>query len=288
MDTHRRAVLGTPELLEYILLQMDMRTLLAAQCVCRAWDDVITTVPSIRQKLFFQPAPHSNVAEKNPLLAELFPHWFAHGEWANRREMFAAKDLSTLAFVRKELNSAFQYEKASWKKMLLTQPPIRSFVCCQILYVMDGEGCDLSVISEQGETPYAHAGEQLPIPEAESTGNPLTMETFYRQVTKIYGTRSGDAYEWLFIWGDETSQQTIPGHLGRYTFQEEIKEELEVILRRDGLVMFEKANMACTDWRGDFFPREYHIDDGLVDFLREWDEVCEDELRKDGLRRSTS
>ncbi|VUC36224.1 unnamed protein product [Clonostachys rosea] len=288
MGTYRDAVLGMPELLEYILLQMDMRNLLAAQRVCRAWHDIVATVPSLKQKLFFQPAPHSNAREKNPLLAELFPQWFAHGEWANRRETFAAKDLNTLAFVRKELNSAFQYEKASWKKMLLTQPPIRSFACCQILYVMDGEGCDISVISEQGETPYAHTAGQLSLPEAKSTGNPITMETFYRQVTKLYGTRSGDAYEWLFSWDDETSQQPIPDRLGHFDIPGEIKEELEKLLRRDGLVMFEKANMACTEWSGDFFPREYHIDDELVDFLEEWDEVCGEELRKDGLGSSES
>ncbi|CAH0053702.1 unnamed protein product [Clonostachys solani] len=288
MDTNRRVVLGTPELLECILLQMDMRTLLAAQRVCRAWNDIVTTVPSLRQKLFFQPAPHSNAREKNPLLAELFPQWFAHGEWANRRETFAEEDLKTLAFVRKELNSAFQYEKASWKKMLLTQPPIRSFVCFQILYVMEGESCDLSTISEQGETRHARTGGQLPVPEAESTGNPLTMETFYRQVTKIFGTRIGDPFEWLFIWDDETGQDPIPDHLGGYTIEEEVKETLEELLRRDGLVMFEKAHIACTGPSCDFFPREYHIDDGLVDFLREWDEMCEDELREDQLRRSTS
>ncbi|KAL4954382.1 hypothetical protein BDW69DRAFT_163300, partial [Aspergillus filifer] len=49
-------VLETPELLEMILVQTDMRTLLiSAQRVCRTWKALIDHSPSLQRALFFTP-----------------------------------------------------------------------------------------------------------------------------------------------------------------------------------------------------------------------------------------
>ncbi|OQD90509.1 hypothetical protein PENANT_c001G09794 [Penicillium antarcticum] len=119
-------VLEIPEVLEMILLQIDMRTLLiSCQRVCRDWRDLITKSLSIQKPLFFTPIKESEwgMGEKLPnlLLAEMFPAIFpAEGEPRKRDFLFSdcvmTKDPASLdRFVQKD---------ASWRRMLVQQPPI--------------------------------------------------------------------------------------------------------------------------------------------------------------------
>lgn len=109
-----------------ILLQTDMRTTLTScQGVCRDWRNLITKSPSIQKALFFTPIKESEwgAGEKVPnlLLAEMFPTIFPGKVNPATRDFHFSdcamtKDPSILdRFVRKD---------ASWRRMLLQQPPI--------------------------------------------------------------------------------------------------------------------------------------------------------------------
>lgn len=134
-------VLKTPEVLEMILLQTDMRTLLTScQRVCRGWCNLVTKSPSIQKALFFTPIKESEwrVGERvpNSLLAEMFPTIFpAKGDPDNRDFHFSdcamTKDPASLdRFVRKD---------ASWRRMLVQQPPILEL---GLFHIDSGRGGD--------------------------------------------------------------------------------------------------------------------------------------------------
>lgn len=134
-------VQNIPEILEMILAETDMRTLLtSAQRVCRTWLNLISKSPSIQKALFFTPIKESEWGMKetipNPLLAQTFPSFFpAKGRLEHYRFNFSdlvmTKDASTMArFVR---------DDASWRKMLVQQPPISDI---GILHISHGKGGD--------------------------------------------------------------------------------------------------------------------------------------------------
>ncbi|KAJ5654596.1 hypothetical protein N7490_001599 [Penicillium lividum] len=152
--------LHIPEILEMILVQVDMRTLLTSQRVCRTWVDVISKSPSIQKALFFTPIQDFEwgMGKKvlNPLLMETFPFIFSNKgrrnccgvevevsdipyeenpPWGriydysvlrpkssktccglNFYHLTMAKDASTMA--------RFLHKDATWRKMLVQQPPI--------------------------------------------------------------------------------------------------------------------------------------------------------------------
>ncbi|GAT30251.1 hypothetical protein RIB2604_03302280 [Aspergillus luchuensis] len=111
-----------PELLEMILLQLDMRTLLvSAQRVCRAWHTLIKDSSSLQTLLFFKPATNAfpteprarDMVEDNPLLSYIW-----HEFWR--------KKVSNLYFPQLDPHreKVFLREEASWRQMLLRQPPV--------------------------------------------------------------------------------------------------------------------------------------------------------------------
>ncbi|RAH64210.1 F-box protein [Aspergillus aculeatinus CBS 121060] len=99
-NSHRMAhrAFRIREILEMILLGLDMKTLLLSTRVCRAWNALIRSSPSIQKALFFRPAdPVPGQAKaKNPLVEE-------------------------------KIDKAYLRPEASWRRMLLQQPPT-SFV----------------------------------------------------------------------------------------------------------------------------------------------------------------
>ncbi|CAJ2512052.1 Uu.00g076770.m01.CDS01 [Anthostomella pinea] len=116
--------LAIPELLEAILLHVDTRTLLvSAQRVDHPWHTTITTSPLLQRRLFFRadpaatPVPITRVAtfdttERTPglRLADLL---FRMLDWTPRGEQ---------AFTRGGAAAA------SWRRMLLRQPPLHTTV----------------------------------------------------------------------------------------------------------------------------------------------------------------
>jgi hypothetical protein len=170
----RDCVLSTPELLEAILAELDARTLLtSAQRVCRAWRAVVEACPRLQQQLFFraerqprrrrqqQPAtssPSSSSSARlsrveprrlNPLLTAAFPPLFhppltADGSQlplANRGVRLTAKSMLEKKLPVADMHDgrrrhrAFVRAGASWRDMLVAQPPPRRVGC---LRVQDG------------------------------------------------------------------------------------------------------------------------------------------------------
>ncbi|KAH8161535.1 hypothetical protein CIB48_g6698 [Xylaria polymorpha] len=126
------AVLQTAELLEGVLLQLDMRTLLTtAQLVSRQWHELITTSPALKQALYFEPiARLSGPATQNPLLAEVFPPWFPKPTKNEQRDITSSlkmtnrEDFSGLPMAQASRRHAFMHPSATWRKMLVQQPPV--------------------------------------------------------------------------------------------------------------------------------------------------------------------
>lgn len=125
-----RAVLTNPELLQYILLQCDLRLLLtAAQRVCRLWHAAVATSPEIQKHLYFQPVANNTEQTPaqlttNPLLRELFSHWMRR----SRPETgFVTRDeMLTLPIADAARRDAFLRSNASWRRMLVAQPAVTS------------------------------------------------------------------------------------------------------------------------------------------------------------------
>lgn len=121
----RERVLGTTDTLELVLLQLDIQTLLLAQRTCRLWHAIITTSPSIQELLFYLP----NDIKKpiyNPLLAKSFPAFFPHPTTGMTDANFTFMTFDTIQNPQKTI--AYNRREASWRRMLVRQPPPRSFV----------------------------------------------------------------------------------------------------------------------------------------------------------------
>ncbi|KAL3475110.1 hypothetical protein BJX99DRAFT_230251 [Aspergillus californicus] len=152
-------VLDTPELLEMILAQpdLDMRTLLtSAQRVCRTWANLIRTSPTIQRALFFAPSRGSdrglNDKEKilNPLLAETFHSIFQQPSDKDEHpqlkfsDLAMTKDAGAMArFVRKD---------ASWRRMLVTQPPLFDIAVFNVRSSRGGRSAEISSIPADKES----------------------------------------------------------------------------------------------------------------------------------------
>ncbi|KAJ5175426.1 uncharacterized protein N7482_001303 [Penicillium canariense] len=111
------------ELLEAILIHVqDMQTLLLAQQVCCQWASCIQQSPELQKALFFQPTSPNKPAQQNPLLASKFPFWFPADDPKSCAIAFGAGDMQDFL----DSNDAFRRPTASWRRMLVQQPPIMS------------------------------------------------------------------------------------------------------------------------------------------------------------------
>ncbi|OGM47397.1 hypothetical protein ABOM_002583 [Aspergillus bombycis] len=131
MATARPAMhqtLSTPELLESILLQLDLRTLLtSAQRTCRTWRNLIKESPVLQRALFFMPRSGDSHGRKvpNPLLAEAFPFVFDTAMDGRVPAYRTGECLSTFRMAKyPETQAAFLRREASWRRMLVQQPPV--------------------------------------------------------------------------------------------------------------------------------------------------------------------
>lgn len=138
-------VLTTPEILEMILLQTDIRTLLTStQRVCRDWSNLITKSPSIQKALFFTPIKDSEwgTDEKtiNPLLSEAFSAIFPPKNGSENHKF----DFSDLKWTQDPSSMArFIQKDASWRKMLVQQPPLPELGLFNLYHARGGDtaGC---------------------------------------------------------------------------------------------------------------------------------------------------
>ncbi|KAF4169062.1 hypothetical protein CNMCM6936_009659 [Aspergillus lentulus] len=124
MAESQRLVLSAPELLEYILLYLDIQSLLtSAQRVCHSWARLIQASPRLQQALFFKPIPPEKCHEKlrNPLLAKEFWNFFPPPQ-----DPSGVRECTYLMLSGPEASERRQKlfrREASWRRMLVQQPP---------------------------------------------------------------------------------------------------------------------------------------------------------------------
>lgn len=140
MKAQRRA-LGIPDILLIIFHQMDPRTLLISQRVCKQWSEIIKTTTRLQQALFFEPekqpeGDHEQASRYcNPILSRFFPSFFPGGKMSV--DGFRAVHLADLAMPDPQKLKSFLREDASWRRMLTQQPPVYSVGSYRVKIVGD-------------------------------------------------------------------------------------------------------------------------------------------------------
>ncbi|KAF2428607.1 hypothetical protein EJ08DRAFT_321320 [Tothia fuscella] len=136
------AVLKTPELLEMILIHLDMREIFSLQRVCHHWHEIIAQDSLIlRRKLYLAPALRESLdyPTDNLFLKSHFPKlstYLLQGAVKWRPKWVKALDESDLEALEPGL---LECESASWRKMLLTQPPIKEMNVYVAPTIVEGE-----------------------------------------------------------------------------------------------------------------------------------------------------
>ncbi|KAJ7607083.1 hypothetical protein DFH06DRAFT_1250145 [Mycena polygramma] len=140
MSTAQDAVSSTPELLERILALLPMQNLLVtAPLVSKTWQ-ATTLTPLLQRILFFQPDPTS-ISEpvQNPLLVAKFPPpFFAQKSGDQSRWSWpSANSIKKLPWAAAP--EAFRRRDASWRRMLVRQPPVRSMSVVEMCHAQMGD-----------------------------------------------------------------------------------------------------------------------------------------------------
>ncbi|OBT90802.1 hypothetical protein VE02_00660 [Pseudogymnoascus sp. 03VT05] len=149
MSSATTAVLSIPELLQSILTHLPVpELLLAAPLVSRTWQHAILSSPLLQQQLYFAPAPITTPRTINPLLAAKFPALFDSPHFSQqydipsstkkeipqfrymlnryfRRYVVKMEEMWEMeCFASEEAKKVFFYPGASWRRMLVVQPPV--------------------------------------------------------------------------------------------------------------------------------------------------------------------
>lgn len=149
----RDAVSATPELLEIVLSFFSLQDLLvSAQLVCTLWRDVVAHSSRLQRHLFFQPeqdgaketgwvAGAEGTAYTNPLLRRVFGPIFFPGDH-RCSALTVLEDFKTLPLADmrqgRKRHQAFTRAGASWRSMLVSQPPPRELALIQWKLTADG------------------------------------------------------------------------------------------------------------------------------------------------------
>ncbi|KAF2501434.1 hypothetical protein BU16DRAFT_534108 [Lophium mytilinum] len=136
MTSATSRVLSTTELLEHILLRLPPPSLLFAQRICTTWRSLIQRSLPLQRALFLAPTrplldasgPPYTLPTVNPFLDSAFAgHIDRHSK---PTRWVTAQGEHCIVFVVRVVNGnwpdAFKYPEASWRQMLLTQPPVRA------------------------------------------------------------------------------------------------------------------------------------------------------------------
>ncbi|KAJ7123579.1 hypothetical protein C8R44DRAFT_784034 [Mycena epipterygia] len=146
MSSAKDTVISTPELLELILARLPMRNLLiTAPLVSKAWQE-LTLCPALQRALFFKPDPSSERTQ-NSLLVELFPPFFAPPT-ANRWS-WPGKASSIMAMPWAKAPDAFKRADASWRRMLVQQPPAQTMTVTETCHGQWGDSVRREVLNDQ-------------------------------------------------------------------------------------------------------------------------------------------
>jgi hypothetical protein len=238
-------VLSTQELLEQTLLQLDMRTLLvSAQIVCTAWHGLILVSPSLQRHLFLKADPDlpHNGRQANPLLKELFAPWFGNEsilvpntdphEFTFRRGHGGHQAFDELLLCRKSQDlgkdqNPFLRGNASWRRMLVAQPPIHTLGIFKETSGMLGRSSQSEVMSFPA-TPF---------------GDGLQMGEYYNIILNhSFGSRSNGFFViWTF---DQAISSAILEHrLVRTTLQGQGNFSHLISKKCETVLVLYRANM---------------------------------------------
>jgi hypothetical protein len=127
----RDSFIQTPELVEHALALLPIRDLLViAPLVSKMWQ-AITRSPTLQRALFFEADPTASASHriKNPLLVELFQPFFAPN--TTKKYPWPGSATAILAMPWAQAPEAFKRADASWRRMLVTQPPAQTMVVIQ-------------------------------------------------------------------------------------------------------------------------------------------------------------
>ncbi|KAF0639888.1 hypothetical protein FPSE5266_05949 [Fusarium pseudograminearum] len=132
-ETAMRQVLGCYETFYLICTFMDMPTLLHAQLVSKHWHDMISTSPLLQQNLFLKPRPSVNIEEPsilNPLLLKHFEKILKGMDYHHDTIYYNTTAIFDMGIANmkdgRKVHKAFIRRDASWRRMLIAQPPITS------------------------------------------------------------------------------------------------------------------------------------------------------------------
>ncbi|KAK7049186.1 F-box domain protein [Favolaschia claudopus] len=143
--TAQETVIATPELLEHTISYLPLRDLLVTVPLVSTTWHAITQTPNIQQALFFEPDPSASERILNPLLVELFPPFFTEYE-KNRFSWPTAKTIKSLP--ESGPFAAFRRPEASWRRMLVSQPPPQTMLIKQKSHGMRGDSKRTAVLHD--------------------------------------------------------------------------------------------------------------------------------------------
>jgi len=149
------------ELLENILLHADTRTLLiSGQRVCRDWNEMIKASPRLQEHLFLKPStfPVSDKCHRlrNPLLEDILWAQFFLKQQQNSESKLADVSRFPLREADRLKLKTYLRKDASWKQMLLQQPPTSSIGVLEIVRRSDSEFTKLAVNPDEGFLRMGH------------------------------------------------------------------------------------------------------------------------------------
>ncbi|OBT44490.1 hypothetical protein VE00_04906 [Pseudogymnoascus sp. WSF 3629] len=149
MSSATSTVLSIPELLQSILTHLPIpELLLTVPLVSRTWQHAILSSPILQQQLFLAPAPITTPRTVNPLLAAKFPALFDNPHFGKRYDMPSSTQKAYAPFrymmnryMRRyvvKMEEVWEMEcfasegarevyfcpGASWRRMLVVQPPV--------------------------------------------------------------------------------------------------------------------------------------------------------------------
>lgn len=115
--------LSTVELLELILLEVDdLRSILTVvNRVCRLWNHIIRDSPQLQRLLFFRPDTSLNTTEKSRAQTRMNSLLLSH--FGGLLTSTPARTVQSVSFPNQD---DAQGIKASWRRMLMQQPPARN------------------------------------------------------------------------------------------------------------------------------------------------------------------
>ncbi|RDW93123.1 uncharacterized protein DSM5745_00445 [Aspergillus mulundensis] len=136
-ETRPSAVFFIRELLEPILLQTDFRTIILAQRVCRFWNSLVQSSDDLQVAIWLKPYPENRLGggmsqpRLNPLICDSIWGFVPRG---------CPCELAPPS-------QAAKRDEASWRRMLITQPPWKDIAITEL-------NRDRGIVGSEGPGPF--------------------------------------------------------------------------------------------------------------------------------------